>query len=189
MRKVELCKLALFSDFKERFSNVFIYDNGVLCSFRKLDTIGRKLKPRIIKGVLNEDGYIRDDLSVWNHGKRFLIRLTRHQLVAMAFHGYNMGDYKLGVELDHIDRNILNNSANNLRKVDRQGNIDNSDQRKLSNRKFTEDQIVDMYRMFRDGKTNVDISKVYGVSYQSINLILSGKTYKDVFAKRVANLS
>jgi hypothetical protein len=70
---------------------------------------------KILKGSLSGNGYLQVKIV----RKRILI----HHLVAYAF----LGPRREGCEIDHFDRNKLNNKADNLRYVTRSENIKNRD--------------------------------------------------------------
>jgi len=70
---------------------------------------------KILKGNLNNNGYLQVKIV----RKKILI----HHLVAYAF----LGSRPEGLQIDHIDRNKLNNKADNLRYCTRFENIKNRD--------------------------------------------------------------
>ncbi len=91
--------------------------NGEIYSFRKNNWM--KLKPNKLN-----TGY--HQLKIFN-GKRGYNGLSAvvyvHQLVYML----NFGIYQDGFEIDHINRNRLDNKINNLRAVDTKSNNKNRD--------------------------------------------------------------
>lgn len=92
------------------YPNYLISDNGLVKN-RKTN--------RILKPYLNSSGYLcvklRNDFS--NHKKPFI-----HRLIAQAFIDK---ENETQTQVDHIDRNSLNNNIDNLRWVTPQENIDN----------------------------------------------------------------
>ena len=90
--------------------------------FYKASNLGRiksvtksSKKERILKGVQSSRGYLRVDID------KKKIRL--HHLVMYAF----KGPRPEGLEIDHIDRNKLNNKANNLQYCSSSENKQNRD--------------------------------------------------------------
>jgi hypothetical protein len=69
---------------------------------------------RKLKGTINSNGYMQLFTSKESKSKAYLV----HRLVWNAF----VGEIPQGFELDHIDRNPLNNALSNLRLVTRQQN-------------------------------------------------------------------
>ncbi len=88
------------------------YDDYQISNFGRVKSL-KYDKERILKPFPNSDGYLQVDL-----GKKYL---KIHRLVALAF--------ILNPEnkpcIDHIDRNKINNSFNNLRWVTHQENMCN----------------------------------------------------------------
>jgi hypothetical protein len=65
-------------------------------------------KERLMKENLTNNGY--PSVELWYKGKNK--RMSVHVLVAMAFLGHQPNGHK--IEVDHIDKNRLNNNVNNL---------------------------------------------------------------------------
>jgi len=75
------------------------------------------LKGRLLKPTVSSKGYM---VLTINNKTAYL-----HQLVALS---YLDADYKSkGLVVDHIDRNPLNNSLDNLRLISKSENLKNSD--------------------------------------------------------------
>jgi hypothetical protein len=73
---------------------------------------------KVIKGYVNTNGYRQFSASI--EGK--ISRLSFHVLVAKCF----IGERPEGLDIDHIDRNRLNNTVENLRYVSRSENLRNT---------------------------------------------------------------
>jgi len=93
----------------ESLHHRFEYVDGVL--YWKNPAIKSKMKPGDKAGRSVKQGY----LQTCCQGKRLL----NHQIIFKMFHGY------IPDELDHIDRNVLNNKIENLRAVTRSENLKN----------------------------------------------------------------
>lgn len=127
-------------------------------------------------GCVMRNGRIRV-VSVGNAGYS-LINLSKnnkcktlkvHRLVAEAF--IPNPDNK--PQVNHIDEDKLNNKVSNLEWVTCQENGQHS-------AKLTSEQVRGMLFDFSYGLTDTAISKIYGVSRSSINLIRNGKTWANV---------
>ena len=75
----------------------------------------------ILKPAITYNGYMYVNLYYINHGKRK--KKTIHRLLAETFIPNDNPNYKI---IDHIDRNRLNNSIDNLRWVNAEINANNS---------------------------------------------------------------
>lgn len=93
---------------------------GRVKSVERYDSIGRKIKEKILKIQLNKDGYSKITLGNGQDKKTFLV----HRLVAIHFvqNPLNLP------EVNHKDVDIKNNQANNLEWCDRiyNANYDNA---------------------------------------------------------------
>ena len=90
-------------------------------------------------------------------------------LVALAF----LGDRPQGMVLDHIDRNSLNNRADNLRWVSVSEN-----NRNRSNSKLTADDVGVIRQMILEGFTNKEIANHFSVDPSYISHIKRGRKGK-----------
>jgi hypothetical protein len=52
-----------------------------------------------------------------------------------------------------------------------------------SKRAFSETQIIDIYNKHSQGISNRTIARLYNVSHETINCIISGKLYKELYEK------
>lgn len=186
MRIIELIEL---EDFKNipKAKWTYIDENGILFTHRTTKGNYRKER-KIIKGTINQDGYIRDDFLTRTKTERYGFRIFRHQIVAMAFLNYNIGDYYNNVEIDHIDRVRTNNKVSNLRIVNRQENVDNTSNIKKTLRKLNKNDIINIYVLrFIKHQSYKSISNIYNISGNSIRDICLGRTYKEIHDKEIAN--
>jgi len=96
-----------------------ISDTGVVSGVDRLvtrsDGQSAVRKGRIIKQVINDDGYAKVRLSKNGHRKEFFV----HRLVALTY----LDGYFCGAEVNHIDFNRLNNTPSNLEWTTRIENI------------------------------------------------------------------
>lgn len=76
-------------------------------------------KTKKMKGCINTHGYRQVDLCLDGKAKRY----SAHRLIAQAY----LPDYSEDLEVDHIDRDRLNNKLENLRMATRQQNKCNND--------------------------------------------------------------
>ena len=92
-------------------------------------------------------------------------------------------------EVNHKDGNRLNNNLENLEWVTSKENKKHAfetglcDHRKgegLYNSKFTEGQIKDIRQMWREGKTQTSIAKIFGVTKGCINHIIHKRNWRHV---------
>jgi len=93
-------------------SKLCIYE---VSNLGRVKSIVKKTKiENILKGVPDSHGYLR---------VKIVRKILIHHLVAYAF----LGPRPEGLQIDHIDRNKLNNKADNLRYCTRSKNIKNRD--------------------------------------------------------------
>jgi hypothetical protein len=99
-------------------------------------------------------------------------------LVALTFIGEPSG-----LEIDHIDRNGLNNNVNNLRYVTNKENCNNrctgyNRGEKNGITKLTEVEVIEIRRSYEeDNITQAAIAKIYGVHPDTISCIILRKTW------------
>lgn len=185
MKIISLSKIKDFESISENVKYVYITEEGTLISYRNTRNNYVNI-PKILKGTKNKDGYIRDDF--YNKKTKEGFKITRQQLVMMAFSNYRLGDYLKGKEIDHINRNREDNRLVNLRIVDRQTNVDNSFKGKIKSRKFKREEILKIYKFrFEEKLTYEEIAKKFKTSYVTILKICKGKTYQEIHAKEITN--
>jgi hypothetical protein len=112
----------------------------IQCKYDELgrDITGCPIQPNKICKIIDESGneiiIDREDLSLWaqytwyviqGHGQsKYLKRNTLHKNTTIEFHRELMG-FPNGLEIDHINRNGLDNRKANLRIVDHKTNQNN----------------------------------------------------------------
>ena len=91
---------------------LLIYRNGMILRYSEMNRYQLIKGWSEVKGNINNVGYVRIRLN----GKSY----KKHRIVGYAFLGLNINNSKQ--QIDHIDRNKLNNNMNNLRIVSHQEN-------------------------------------------------------------------
>ena len=99
-----------------------------------------------------------------------------HRLVAEHF----CGGEKEGLLVNHINENKLDNRAVNLEFVTKSQNTKHSNNGKITVRKFTRKQILDIRQRYSDGESLYKISKDLKENSGTLSNIVNGKTYKDI---------
>jgi hypothetical protein len=139
---------------------------GRIKSLDKKDSIGRKIKGKLMRNIVRKDGYFGIILSKDGKAKDFLI----HRLVAQAF-VLNKDNYK---EVNHKDECKQNNNATNLEWCNRKYNVNygnaNKERRKtLLNRngkkikQYDKNRgLIEYYESLGDAnrKTGINISHI-----------------------------
>ena len=133
-----------------------IYENGEM--FRWIKGNWR------LADTIDNYGYLRIKINYKNY--------SQHRIIGMFFLGLDIDD--LSSEIDHIDRNKLNNSIDNLRIVSRQQNMFNTSSKGYRKTKYgfqgklkingiiytkfykTEAKAVDWYQKMKAAFHNID---------------------------------
>ena len=142
-----------------------LYENGDIYSHK-----GTKLKMRP-----NTDGYGYVTVGITKNRKCIAV----HREVAKNFVP-NPNNYP---EVDHIDRDRMNPSADNLRWVTRQQNIDHSAKRYRhgsfnSNVKLDIPTVLAIRKDFANGIKQSEIGKKYNVPWSTVHNIVKRITWK-----------
>ena len=136
---------------------------------------------RILKPQTKPDGHLHVRLHKNGIGTTRLI----HQLVLEAF----VGPCPLGVEVRHLDGNGHNNNLSNLVYGTRSENVFDSVKHggRVNTRdsghgqsKLSEKAIPQIREMLRDGYTQKEIAKLFGVGRTTIQKIHNGQSWKHV---------
>ena len=127
---------------------LFIYEEGKL--YYK---IGNQKSHKGSKvGFVNRGGYLRCMINKKQH--------SVHRLIFLMHHKY------LPPVVDHIDRNTVNNTINNLRKCSRSGNSSNRTSRKGSQSKYLGVRLTGSGK-WQANIQSKEIGKLYLGSYAS----------------------
>ena len=141
----------------ENYPNYKIYEDGRIWS---------KSRNIFKKAGMNKDGYLRVTLSHNNKHNSYFI----HRLLAQHF--IPNPDNK--PEVDHIDRNKLNNSLENLRWVNRIENVNNANIVGILNEKFiTYSKIYNKF-IFQINRQSV-------TQYKRFEFLNDAIIYRDIF--------
>ena len=144
---------------------------------------GRLTKPRLIRGSVDKDGYVRVQLS---SGKGNRARSPLHRLVVMAHMPYIWSDLKQR-EVAHNDGDLTNNHVSNLRWSTHQENIRDKwkhgtmvNGEKHHNAKLS-DNLVRVARTLRGcGRTYESIAATLGVSRPTVTSAIAGTTWRHI---------
>lgn len=142
-----------------------LYENGDIYSHK-----GTKLKVRP-----NPDGYAQVTVGITGNRKSIAV----HREVAKNFVP-NPNNYP---EVDHIDRDRMNPSADNLRWVTRQQNIDHSAKKHIHgvynpNAKLDIPTVLAIRKDFANGIKQSEIGKKYNVPWSTVHNIVIRNTWK-----------
>ena len=134
---------------------------------------GRKLKPFLTGG-----GYSYVNLA----GKNRKV----HRLVTEAF----LPNFLEKPQVNHLDGDKQNNHISNLEMATSSENMLHAVKTGLQvslkgenngNAKLTNEDVIIIKRLLREGRTNSSIAKKFGVSQKAISLIKLGKRWKQIF--------
>lgn len=168
----------IFEDLTGYEESYQISDQGRIFTKRRLDgnriIYGKELRPSITK-----DGYLKISLYKDSIEKRFYL----HRLVAQQF----IPNPDNLPQVNHIDGNKFNNKVTNLEWCTKEENqshaVLHSLMQRGSNRpsaKLTEEQVLEIYKL-KGVMSGKEIGEHYGVSKNTINLILRGKKWSYLY--------
>lgn len=168
----------VFEDLKGYEESYQISDQGRIFTKRRLDgnriIYGRELHPRI-----TSDGYLKVSLTKNSMSKGYYV----HRLVALQF----IANPNNLPQVNHIDGNKFNNNVSNLEWCTQKENINHAATHSLMQRgaarpsaKLTEEQVIEIYKL-KGVLSAKEIGEHYGVSKNTINMILRGKKWSYLY--------
>ena len=138
---------------------------------------GKELKQR-----LNEEGYIEVTMGDKEHRTRIRV----HRLVAILF--VENPNPELYNEVNHIDRNRANPRADNLEWTTHVDNVKYSYEKggydgvrvgsKNGRANLTDEQVIEIRRLYKEGVTQKELSVKYNVGWSTIHNIVFNLTWK-----------
>ena len=133
-------------------------------------------RSRFLKGCIDSYGYRVFKITIDGVQKMF----KAHRMVAECFienpnnkrtvnhkDGDKLNNYVYNLEWNTIDENNLHAKENGLLRV--------------PNRKFSKDEILDIYSLHKSGNTKTKISQIYKCNDTTVCRIINGKTYKEYY--------
>lgn len=113
---------------------------------------------------------------------------TNGKLCHRIVYALTYGECPGGLTVDHLDGNKDNNSVVNLELVSLAENSRRANAKRESPKgedctssKVTADDILEMYRMFSDGKTNKEVGDTFGLHDRYISLVRHGKRWRHLY--------
>ena len=107
-----------------------------------------------------------------------------HRIVYALVHG----ECPAQLTVDHIDSNKNNNAISNLQLLSRGANSSKSHIGKVypqgedvHSSKVTREQVLEMYQMFQDYKTNEEVGKYFNLHERYISLVRHGRRWKELY--------
>lgn len=132
---------------------------------------------KFMKPSTDPSGYLETVIRDNNGNK---INVAIHRLVAVAF--VRNDDIINNTDVNHIDGNKLNNHYNNLEWTTHKENVYHAintglRSNRIPNRKYTEDEILEVCCLLEKGKSIAKIHKITGASKRKIRNIKNGKSH------------
>lgn len=140
------------------------------------------LTTRYIRPGKMTSGYLMCALMDNKNRRR---NVSIHRLVYQAW----LGNLEPGLEINHINGDKTDNRTINLEQVTSSENKKHAVQFGLHNgprgcshpdSKFNEDEVREIRRAVRSGASQIELAKMFGVSYTTINSLANYKTYKSI---------
>lgn len=98
------------------------------------------------------------------------------------------GECPAQLTVDHIDGNKSNNMISNLQLLSRNDNSSKSHVGRIYNQgedvstsKITKEQVLSMYQMFQDYKTNKEVGEYFNLHERYISLVRHGRRWKELY--------
>lgn len=168
----------IFEDLKGYEESYQISDQGRVFTKRRLDgnriIYGKELHP-----VITKDGYLKVGLCKDSIVKRFYL----HRLVANQF----LENPNNLPQVNHIDGNKFNNNVSNLEWCTKEENQRHAVNHLLMQHgsarpgaKLTEEKVIEIYKL-KGVLSAKEIGAHYGVSKNTVNLILRGKKWSYLY--------
>lgn len=143
--------------------------------------MGIRSRPRIVRGMVERNGYRRWRLTTpetGRHGKRYL----SHRLVLSAFRGEPPADH----ECAHVDGTRLNNVLPNLQWVAHAENIRQRDEHGTTawgerdgQAKLTREDVHNIRRRYAAGGiSHAALAREHGVCTATVSHILNGRNWR-----------
>ena len=147
------------------------------------DIINRKTGYRLNHKPSKTHGYHMVSTRISPTGTPYV-----HRIVYEAF----VGIIPEGLVINHLDGNKSNNFLGNLEVCTPSENIQHAVRMGLTNpvmgedhvfSKITEEQVMQMYGLFRLGYNNDYIAKLFNIEFKHVSLLRNGKRWKHVFKR------
>lgn len=153
----------------DRQSNYYKYNKN----------LKRILKGKKLSQIISKEGYLKVYLSKDGKKTTFLV----HRLVASHF----LETSRRQNEVNHIDSNKVNNNVDNLERCSRLENMDHAFETNLAGfgencnlSKLTKTEVLEIVRLKKEGMKSVEISKIFNVHKDTVNRIVSGRSWSRV---------
>ncbi|HEV2376219.1 MAG TPA: HNH endonuclease [Streptosporangiaceae bacterium] len=132
---------------------------------------GRRAGGKVLKPALTHNGYLKVVLR--QNGRS--VNMPVHQLVVEAFHG----PIPEGMEVRHLNGNRRDNRVENLRAGTKAENTLDSLMHGTKAKKLTSALVLEIRERYADRSlTQRALAEQYGVSRETVGLVLRGKTWR-----------
>jgi DNA-directed RNA polymerase specialized sigma subunit len=154
---------------------------GRIKSLRRLDSIGKSRKERLLISIPNAEGYIRTELN--KNGKRHMF--STHRLVAKAF----LANPTNKPQINHLDGNKQNNLLSNLEWCSPSENIIHAHKNGLSKpvkgeqvgtHKLSEKEAKEIRNLKGKGLSQIVIGKMFNISHSTVGRIQNNKCWVNI---------
>lgn len=154
---------------------------GRIKSLRRLDSIGKSRKERLLISIPNAEGYIRTELN--KNGKRHTF--STHRLVAKAF----LANPANKPQINHIDGNKSNNKVHNLEWCTGSENVSHAlklglliplSGEQVGTHKLSKKEAKEVENLKDKGFSQKAIGKMFNISGSNVSRIHSNKCWVNV---------